>query len=338
MGNAEKDAPTRRHAIDAPWVWSGYAQTESNDWVWQLTPADVAELRRAGDQARGIDLDAIAPEDFPLPTLGDLLAAVERELASGRGFALLRGIPVAELTEEEIATIYCGIGAHIGINVSQSGDGDRLGHVIDRGGTDRYYTRGGELEFHMDPVDVVGLLCLRAAVEGGASRIASAMKIHNIVLEERPDILEILCRGFHHSRRSHGDARASHRVPIFAPGQSGIECYHLPITVRLAAEEGFALSDQEREALQFLDEVASRPGVYLDMHFDEGDVQFLNNRRILHARTDYVDHPHPDRKRHLLRLWLVMPTWPQRADGMRFSEPGDRAGGGIRPRANAPAR
>ena len=334
MEAAAKNSSNPRCPIDAPWTWSGRDQIGSNDWIWELTSAEVAELSRAGEQARRIDLDAMTVAAFPLPSLGRRLAAVERELATGRGFALLRGVPIADLTEDEIATIYCGIGAHIGINVSQSADGDRLGHVIDRGGTDRYYTRGGELEFHMDPVDVVGLLCLRSAVEGGASRIASALMVHNIVLDERPDILEFLYRGYHHSRRSHGDGRASHRVPVFAPGQTGIECYHLPIPVRLAAEEGFALSAPEREALEFLDEVASRPGIYLDMNFDEGDVQFLNNRRMLHARTDYVDHPDPDRKRHLLRLWLVMPNWPPRADEMRFLEPGDRAGGGIRPRAD----
>jgi hypothetical protein len=336
MKTTPKNVRTSRGPVEGPWVWSGRDQERATDWVWHLTPTEIAEVSHAGERARHIDLDAMTAEDFPLPSLGRRLAAVERQLGAGTGFALIRGLPIADYAEDEIATVFCGIGAHLGINVSQSGDGDRLGHVIDRGGTDRYYTRGGALEFHMDPVDVVGLLCLRAAVEGGASRIASAMKIHNIVLRERPDLLEALYRGFHHSRRSHGEARASHRVPVFGPGQGGMECYHLPITVRLAAQEGFALTEAEREALEFVDAVAARPGTYLDMDFAEGDIQFLNNRRVLHARTDYVDHPDADRKRHLLRLWLVMPHWPPRAESMTFAEPGDRAGGGIKPRA-APA-
>ena len=334
METASRNAPTSRRPVDAPWVWYGRDQARIRDWIWEFTDTELAELSEAGEEARGVDLDQITAEAFRLPTLGRRLSALERELAAGRGFALLRGLRIADLSEDEIATIYCGIGAHLGINVSQSADGDRLGRVIDRGGTDRYYTRGGELEFHVDPVDVVGLLCLRAAVKGGASRIASAMLVHNLVLEERPDCLELLYRGYHHGRRAHGDSAVSHRVPTFASGRSGLESYHLPLTVRLAAKEGFAPSAEEQEAHDFMTEVASRPDVYLDMNFREGDIQFLNNRLMLHARTDYVDHPEPDRKRHLLRLWLMMPDWPKRADGMSFPEQGDRAGGGIQPRAD----
>ncbi len=336
MEIASRKASPPRLPVDAPWVWSGREQARIHDWIWELTANELAELRQAGEYARGVDLDSMTAEKYPLPTLGRRLTALERELAAGRGFALLRGLEIADLSEDEIAIIYCGIGAHLGTNVSQSADGDRLGHVIDRGGTDRYYTRGGELEFHMDPVDVVGLLCLRAAVEGGASRIASAMSVHNMVLEERPECLELLYRGYHHGRRAHGDNPVSHRVPTFAPGKAGLECYHLPLTVRLAAKEGVVPTVEAQEALDFMTEVASRPDIYLDMDFREGDIQFLNNRRILHARTDYVDHPEPDRKRHLLRLWLVMPDWPPRAEGMNFAEPGDRAGGGIQARADRP--
>jgi hypothetical protein len=333
MATTSPEAPTPRRPLDAPWVWSGPEQARARDWIWEFDGAEIDEVWRAGEHARGIDLDHITRESFPLPALGRRLAAVERELAAGRGFALLRGLSITELGDDEIATIFCGIGAHLGVNVSQSADGDRLGHVVDRGGTDRYYTRGGALEFHMDPVDVVGLLCLQAAVEGGASRIASAMSIHNAVLDERPDLLDHLYRGYHHSRRAHGQETVSDRVPIFAEGGTGIECYHLPITVRLAAGEGFPPSAAEQDALDFVAEVASRPDIHLDMDFREGDIQFLNNRLILHARTDYVDHPDPDRKRHLLRLWLMMPDWPPRADAMNLFEAGDRAGGGIKPRA-----
>jgi hypothetical protein len=316
--------------IDTANVWHGQQQAQRSDWVLHFTDEENAELARAAEGAIGNDLDNLTPALFPLPTLATRLAAVERELAVGRGFALLRGLPLADFNDGEIATIYCGIGAHLGVNVAQSLDGDRLGHVMDRGGTDRYYTRGGELEFHMDPVDVVGLLCLKGAVKGGASRIVSAMAIHNAVLEERPDLLKILYRGFHNSRRGHGETAWPHPVPTFAPGRLGIECYHLPITIRQAVEEGYPLTAEDQAALNLIAEVAARPEFYLDMNFQEGDIQFLNNRAILHARTDYVDDPDPTLKRHLLRLWLMMPNWPSRADAMNFYAEGDRAGGGIK--------
>jgi hypothetical protein len=68
------------------------------------------------------------------------------------------------------------------------------------------------------------------------------------------------------------------------------------------------------------------------MDFRVGDIQFLSNRTILHSRTDYVDAAEPERKRHLLRLWLMMPHWAPRPDAMHFHERVDRAGGGVRAR------
>jgi hypothetical protein len=205
--------------------------------------------------------------------------------------------------------------------------------VYDRGTQDkeRYYTRGGSLEFHVDPVDVVGLLCLRTALSGGASRIVSAGAVHNTILAERPDLLSIRYRGFHNSRRGHGENIPSPRVPVFAQGARGLECYLLPQTIRQATEEGYPLTPIEEEALEHFGEVANRPGVFLDMDFRVGDIQFLNNRTILHSRTDYVDHMEPERKRHLLRLWLMMPDWPARPSVMDFHSRVDQAGGGVRP-------
>jgi hypothetical protein len=249
---------------------------------------------------------------------------------------LLRGLPVAALPQELVEIIYWGMGAHIGVGVSQSAAGDRLGHVYDRGMRDkeRYYTRGGALEYHMDPVDVVGLLCLRTALSGGASRIVSAGQIHNIILAERPELLEMLYCGFHNSRRGHGESRPSDRVPVFARGAHGVECYFLPTTIYQAAEEGYPLSVSEQEAIAYIEEVANRPGVFLDMEFCVGDIQFLSNRTILHSRTDYVDGVEPQRKRHLLRLWLMMPHWSPRPERMIIHQHTDRAGGGVRSKSS----
>jgi hypothetical protein len=315
-----------------PAVWHG-ADQKPRDWLVPLDGRDCAELVRAAEWLRGRPLDELTRSRFAIPRVAAKLATVAAALEHGKGFVMLRGLPAGDLPQDLVETIYWGIGTHLGVGVAQSTAGDRLGHVFDRGmpEKERYYTRGGALEFHMDPVDAVGLLCVRTARSGGASRIVSAGAVHNVILAERPDLLGELYRGFHNSRRGHGLATASDRVPVFAQGARGLECYFLPVTIRQAVAQGYPLSEGQEEALAFVEQVANRPGVFLDMDFRVGDIQFLSNRTILHSRTDYVDHEEPARKRHLLRLWLMMPDWPARAPAMDFHERVDRAGGGVGP-------
>ena len=312
-------------------TWYGSALQQSNDLILQLNPGQQEELIHAAEQIQnsGVDLANADQTDFQLPTLAPLLTHVAQELQRGRGFCLIRGLPAGALSEHTTAILFWGIGCNLGIGVSQSVNGDRLGHVIDRGATDRYYTAGGPIVFHMDPIDVVGLLCLQPALQGGASRIVNARTLHNILLAERPELLQTLYHGFHNSRRGHGETTSSGRIPVFAEGADGLECYLLPITIHQAEAEGHSLSDAEREALAAVNEIAERPGVCLEIDFQPGDIQFLNNRFILHARTDYIDDP--EQKRHLLRLWLMMPDWPARVKAMDFHNRTDRYGGGVKP-------
>jgi Taurine catabolism dioxygenase TauD, TfdA family len=309
----------------------GADQARRNDWIIPLKRNQIEELGRAAQyfRRRGLQLDTARPKDFNLPKLEPLVRHIQDELRHGRGFVLLRGLNVDEYTLDELELIFWGIGVYLGVGVSQSAAGDRLGHVTDRGSTDRYYTAGGKIEFHMDPVDVVGLMCVRPAKAGGQSRIVSSSAIHNVILEERPDVLEFLYRGFFCSRQGHGEPRTDWRVPVFAFGTEGLESYFLPITIRQAAKEGAPLSDAEREAIEVLQEVAGRDRVCLHMDFQPGDIQFLNNRLIFHARGDYRDHENPALKRLLLRLWLMMPGWPCRDPAMDLHRRTDRAGGGV---------
>ncbi len=312
-------------------VWLGADQSQGSDWIVTLERRLIEELGRAADSFRrnGLQLHEVTPDDFNIPSLDPLMRHIERELRYGRGFALVRGLNVNDYALDELELIFWGIGVYLGVGVSQSVAGDRLGHVIDRGGKDRYYTAGGQIEFHMDPVDVVGLMCVRTAEEGGASRIVSSAAIHNILLDERPDVLEMLYRGFYCSRQGHGEPVTDWRVPVFASGVDGLESYFLPITIRQAESDGVLLSSVEREAIEVLQDVAGRDGVSLDMDFRPGDIQFLNNRSIFHSRSDYRDSPDPALRRLLLRLWLMMPDWPGRPIAMDVHRKTDRQGGGV---------
>ena len=159
--------------VDGPAAWRGAEIRDRGDWTYRLSDAEIAELEQAlaAARARGVALATLGPADFPLPTLGPVLHTIRDELIDGRGFVLIRGLPIERYSREAAATIYLGIGSHIGRPVSQNAEGHLLGHVRDLGydPTDpavRTYQTTERQNYHTDSVDIVGLLCLRPAKTG----------------------------------------------------------------------------------------------------------------------------------------------------------------------------
>jgi len=304
--------------VTGPNVWTAAELAGCDDWIFRLTPAHLAEIDAALGPAHAESpaLYDVTAGDFPLPTLAAELARLGDTLERGRGFALIRGVPVARYSDGELATIFWGIGAQFGVGLAQSNKGDRLGHVVDLSGPDsdagqmRSYELGGALRMHTDlNQDVVGLMMLRAAKSGGASRIASSMAIYNVILAEHPEFLEPLNRGYYFHVFRHqrlGKSKLTpHRIPVFSWHQGALSCHFNPRAIeRSVTRAGVKLSALEAGAVEFLIEVAGRPEIYLDMFMAPGDIQLINNHLILHGRTDYQDFPEGRRRRHMLRLWL----------------------------------
>ena len=323
--------------IGGPSCWRGAAMSARDDWIYRLDAAEIDELGKAAAVARETgERDDVTRADFPLPHLAPRLAALRRDLGSGRGFAVIKGVPVDAFDEETLALILWGIGAHIGVGVSQSYLGDRIGHVLDlshTGEEPRGYHSPGALPIHTDPVDAVGLLCLSAARRGGLSRVVSAAAAHDALLADSPEMLAPLYRGFHYLRREvdRGDEPplTPHRVPVFMRRGGAAFCTYLPRGIAITAEYMGGLDEESRAALACFDAVLNRPDMYIEMAFAPGDIQLLNNRLVLHGRTPYEDHADRASKRHLLRIWLMVPEWPKLPAEMRLQEASDRAGGGI---------
>src|SRR5271169_319164 len=205
-----RTAPARPR-VRGPAAWIGAdMRNRRAEWTYRLSSAEIAEIEAAvkAVQARGLDIVDIRREDFPLPTLGPVLDRLRAEVLEGRGFALLRGMPVEDRPIAESATAYWGVGTHFGSARSQNAQGHLLGHVYDLGkglsATNpnlRSYATAERQNFHIDRCDVVGLLCLRRAKSGGLSTIVSSMSVHNIMAERRPDLLDRLYQPFPVDRR-----------------------------------------------------------------------------------------------------------------------------------------
>ena len=316
--------------IETRSAWKGSEVDYRTEMMHRFTDDEVAEVDAALKSCGDRDIPEITRETFALPGLGATMLRLRDELLDGRGVLLMRGFPRHRYSADEMARVYIGLGAHLGRPISQSWQGQLLGSVIDISDVVekvRGYNAGGGQHFHIDGsvCDIVSLMCLRAAKSGGASRIVSVAALYNWFVDNRPDLLDVLMRGYYH--RSHEmDARhqlspvqSLEPIPVFAVRDGRISCVIDTGNLRYAVQMGgVTLSPAQVEAFDLLQQVARSDEFFLDMNFEEGDIQFLNNRVVMHGRTDYEDHDDVGRRRHMLRLWLHVAEWPRRPEAQMF--------------------
>jgi hypothetical protein len=323
-------------------VWYGRELARRGDWIRHFSADELAEIAAAvhGFQKTGRTLQSVSGEQFLLPRLGPVLREILRELLEGRGFILLRGLPVEQMTREEQAIAYLGVGAWLGRFRSQNAKGHLLGHVKDLGldirdPNVRYYQTNRKLEYHTDSVDIVGLLCLKTAKAGGESYLASSMTVYNEVLARRPDLMPALFEPFATDRR--GEVPEGMQpwfdMPIFNRHAGKLSCIYVRQYIESAQRhfpEARRLTREQYAAMDLVDELCNDPSIHLSMDFQPGDIQLLHNHQILHSRGDFENWPEPERHRHLLRMWLAPPEARPLPDAFapRYGsvEPGARGG------------
>ena len=295
-----------------PSSWKGPEMEARTEWMVECTKDEVSDLENAleGVANQNIPLLQITKKDFPLPVFSKRLNKILGDVQYGRGFAVLRGIPIDQYSEYENEILTWGIGTHMGRAISQNSNGDLLGHVYDHGvhmHTERVrgYMTPDHLRFHSDRCDLVALACIRKAKEGGLSRLVSMTALHNEILAVRPDLLEPFYNGFIYvvSELS-GDTKPV-RVPTYSVADGILSCRLQRNQIEVSAQKcGIPLTQIEKEALDLLDTLAESKAFMLEMDLEPGDIQFCNNYVIAHGRTDFADSPNRDEKRLMLRLWL----------------------------------
>jgi hypothetical protein len=307
-------------------AWRGPDLADDPSWIYILSPSEIAELDAAlrGFQARGLPFEAMTRALFPLPGFGATLARQLDEIAHGRGFVVVRGLPMERYTDDEVGLIFYGIGTHLGLPLKQNPMGDLLGHVFDQGRAYgqidvRGYETNAHLPFHTDGCELVGLLCLRAAKAGGLSSLVSSTAVHAEIARTHPECLPPLYRGFHYIRREAalGDTPVTpQRIPVFGVKDGVVSCRIVANQIKAGAKKlGTPLDALEQRALDLVAELSYSERFRLDMDLLPGDMQLCNNYTVMHSRTEFEDWPEPDRRRHMLRLWLAMREARPLADG-----------------------
>jgi hypothetical protein len=286
-----------------------------SDWKIELTVPQQTELLEALALAPRRPLREVTKDDFPLPTLAALFADVTREQIDGRGFVLVRGVPIDGLAPDQIELLYWGIGQHVGRPIYQRRTDDLLVYVRDQGVDPnsplvRGYQTSARLDYHCDSSDVVALLCVRPAASGGVSTIVSSVAVHDELVRRSPEVAALLHEQWWHDRKSGDGMDSFFQCSVFASRDGRLFAHYGRAYMESASRHPDIppLPADRTAALDALDELTNSADFVLNMDFQPGDIQFLNNYTVMHARTEYIDHPEPSRKRELIRLWLVMDT------------------------------
>ena len=338
--------PLPTHTILPPDVcdrsaWYGSELAGRADWIERLSKVEIAEVEIAVRelQASQVDLASLSANDVALPTLAPRLQCLLDEVLNGRGFVLIKSLPLERWSKHQAAIAFLAIGVHLGGLRMQNAQGHLLGHVKDLGrssddpNTRIYQTRERQTH-HTDSCDVVALLCLQAAKSGGLSNLVSSTTIFNEMRRRRPDLLRVLLEPIETDRRGEvpEGSKPYFTIPVFNYHDGLISAIYQRQYIESARRfPGVApLTEAQIEALDLLDQLANDPNLNLMMEIQPGDIQLVHNHTILHDRTAFEDFPEPERKRHLLRLWMA----PHNARHLpevyaeRFGSvtPGDRGG------------
>ena len=293
--------------------------SDSDQWLLQLSNAEIAEIEVAAKNGAQRDqpIVEINKDNFPLPLLGPRLAELSAQLIDGIGFALLRRLPVERYSVQQAATMFYGIGAHLGNARMQNASGHLLGHVCDlKLHSDepnvRIYQTHERQTFHTDSSDIVGLLCLKKARLGGESLLVSAVTIYNEMLKARPDLVRLLFDPIATDRRGEipEGMQPFFSIPVYNWDRDYLTVMYQRQYIDSAQrfELAMRLTSEHIQALDLFDHFANDPKLNMSMQLEPGDLQFVYNHGLLHDRTSFEDWPEPKNRRHLLRLWLSAPN------------------------------
>jgi hypothetical protein len=308
-----------RDPLTGPATWRGPELTP-DDYLHRLSDDEVAALDRlrADLVQRDVGLGAIGPESTPIPALDEAIGEWVDQLENGIGFVVIRGLDIEGWSEREAGLVYYALGRQMGAPVKQNADGHLLGHVRDTGKdifTDpnaRGYQVRIALPFHTDTsTDLLSLMCLRTAKEGGESALAPLQTIYNEVLKRRPDLIDTFYTPFNFDCRDeeHPDGGPFYTRVLASVTEGRLSLRHNSGYARSAArrfDECADLTPQQDELLSLVDQLAADPEIHVGFRLEQGDIILVNNYAVAHSRAAFEDHDDPAEKRHLLRLWLVM--------------------------------
>ena len=223
--------PVYREIINHPAAWTARSLPRGKeDLVRALSEQELAGFDALLAKTRGKPIQDVTREDFDEPGVTALLRDVRDVIEIGRGAIILRGVTPERYSPEDMGRIYWGVGTHLGVANVQSAAGDRLGYVEEdeTNAVKRGYRSSGELHWHTDSPETIGLMCIRTAASGGMSGIVSTLAIHNEIFHARPDLLDSLYEGYYYAipeLKFTDKAITDEKIPVFSNYDGVVELH-----------------------------------------------------------------------------------------------------------------
>ena len=302
--------------------WVGPELELSTDWRYTATSEEIAHLEKMVRKVAGqLNNDAnklpgMSRQNFDLGPFGERLDEIMSQVRDGVGVALYRSLPLDKFSLLETAIIYWAMGLYIGQPMSNNGEGDMIGHVVDAGEDyndprQRGYQTNATMDYHCDQTDVVTLLCINTAKSGGTSKLSSSIAIYHELMRRQPELVEILRQPYcwtKHSEKNDGESNY-YESPVFNYKNGRMSTSFGPhhMIKGHALPEAPDMTSEQKTAIDFMHELAEE--LHAEMSFKRGDIQFANNYTVLHTREAFEDWPEPRHRRMLWRLWLAVPNF-----------------------------
>jgi hypothetical protein len=305
-----------REYITGVTVWTRRDFRDASSWTCTTTATEIQKLTRAVPSSDKSPPDGACSADS-LPWT-PIARAIRAALFAGRGFTVVQGFDVETCDIGALTHTYHALAAHVGTVTPQNVDGDTLRLVTDmtsaasnvEGAAKRGHRGRADMQPHSDSADAVGLLCIRRAMAGGATRVSSSAAIYNKILRTRPELLDVLCAGFHFDMTGKSDAalNSSSRTPVFRRCGEQVLCTFNKARIEAGMlNAGMPLDAVQRAAIDYMNDLAMQDEFSVRFILRPGEALFLNNHVTLHGRDAYEDYPQPDRQRLLVRVWMNMP-------------------------------
>jgi hypothetical protein len=291
--------PTGIVSTGAYWQGSQLAKQE-HLWIYPLSNSEVRAIKEDVQAAMALNkpLNRYVSADLPLSFLRHNITlwrkALDPRNRGALGVVIIKGLPVHDWTLEESKLFWWCFGLHLGIPGAQNGQGELVGNIRNefytskldssRIGEVRQYRTNEAIGFHCDTADVVGLLCLKSAgLTGGRSRLASSVTVFNLLIQRRADLVPTLFERTPLDTRGDGGVNWIYVTPA-AYFQGVLRTfwhtqYFLSVFRHKPVPTG--LSRALDELISVYDGIANEPGVFLEIDFEEGDIQLISNHVVI---------------------------------------------------------